>query len=342
MRKIKQSKIYIKIKRFIPTIILVLIIGIVSFLVGKQIGLNTDTSSTNTEINDVLVEKQTIKKTLTSSGEIISSNTEKLSLSTSYYFDSLCVEEGDIVKSGENILKYTNDTYLTAPYDLVITGISVPTSGEIASSNNYIEVEDMANLMVKLSISESEISGISLNQEVEITLTADSSKTYTGKISKISSVGSYSSSGSTFPVEISIENDGDIKIGNSVTCTINIEQLEDVVAVPIDAVYINGDKRYVIVVDGDNTSEVEVTTGLSDDEYVQIKSGLDGGETVRVITVTKQSTIRSSSDSSSGEFGMDGGSMPSSDNGFGGGMPDDGNSNGMNDSPGGGMERHGG
>jgi HlyD family secretion protein len=343
INNIKQSKISKKIKKFIPTIILVLVVGITSFYIGRQIGLNTDTSSTNTEIKDVTVEKQTIKKTLTSSGEIISSNTEKLSLSTSYYFDSLCVEEGDIVKSGENILKYTDGTYLTAPYDLVVTGISVPSSGEIVSSSNYIEVEDMSNLMVKINISESEISSISLEQEVEITLTADSSKTYTGKISKISSIGSYSSSGSTFPVEISIENDGNIKIGNSVTCTINIEELKDVIAVPIDAVQINGDKRYVIVVDGDNTTEVEVTTGLSDDEYVQIKSGLAGGETIRVVTVTKQSTIRSSSDSESGGFNMEGGNMPSSDSNFSGGFPGEGNSdNGIQNNRGGGMERQGG
>jgi HlyD family secretion protein len=341
IKNIKQSKIYLKIKKYIPTIIIVLIVGGTSFFIGRQIGLNTDTSSTTTVINDVIVEKQTIKKTLTSSGEITSASTEKLSLSTTYYFDSLYVEEGDIVKSGEKILKYTNGKYLTAPYDLVITSISVPSSKKVATSSNYIEVEDMSNLIVKLNISESEISNISLDQEVEITLTADSSKTYTGKISKISAIGSYSSSGSTFPVEISIENDGDIKIGNSVSCTINIEELEDVIAVPIDAVQITDDRRYVVVVDGNTTKEVEVTTGLSDDEYVQIKSGLVGGETIRVVTVTKQSTIRSSTDDSSG-FSMEGGSMPSGDNSFDGSMPSGGNSDGgMKENRGGGMERQG-
>jgi HlyD family secretion protein len=321
INNIKKSAVYKKFKKFIPTTILLILIGTFSFFIGRQIGLNTDTSSTNTLVNDVLVGTQTIKKTLTSSGEITSSSTKKLSLSTKYYYDSLYVEEGDIVKSGEKILKYTNGTYLTAPYDLVVTSISVPAAKTIASSNNYIEVKDMTNLIVKLNISESEISNISLDQDVEITLTADSSKTYTGKISKISAIGSYSSSGSTFPVEVSIENDGNIKIGNSVTCTINIEELEDVIAVPIDAVQINNDKRYVIVVDGNNTKEVEVTTGLSDDEYVEITSGLSGGETIRVVTVTKQSTIRSTSQSTD-SFDM-GGNMPNDAN-FGGGMQGDG------------------
>ena len=36
----------------------------------------------------------------------------------------MCVEEVDTVKKGENILKYTNGTYLVAPYDSVITEMS--------------------------------------------------------------------------------------------------------------------------------------------------------------------------------------------------------------------------
>lgn len=312
----KQFKRNKTIKRYIAISILIVIVSISSFFIGKRVGLNTDTSKTNTNIEDVKVETQTIKKTLTSSGEIKSSNSENLSLSTSYYFDSLYVEEDDIVKKGEKILKYTNGTYLTAPYDLVITKISVPSVNTKASSNNYIQVENIEDLIVNIDINESEISNISLDQSVDITLTADTSKTYTGKISKISSVGNYSSSGSTFSVEVSIKNDGNIKIGMSVSCVINVEELKDIIAVPISAVYVNGDRRYVVVVDGDDTKEVDVTTGLSDDTYVEIKSGLSGGETIRVVTITKQNTIRSNSGDSKDNKrqGMNSGGAPSGDN----------------------------
>lgn len=320
--KTKKKKHNI-LKKYIPTLIIIVTVGIICFFIGKKIGLNTDTSSTNTEIEDVLVEKQTIKKTLSSSGEVTASTTENLSLSKSYYFDSMCVEEDDIVKKGEKIVKYTNGKYLIAPYDLVVTKINVPTTKTKATSQNYISVSNMEDLVISLNVNESEISNLSIGQEVEITLTADSSKNYTGKISKIGAIGTYSSSGSTFPVTVSLENDGDIKIGMSVSCTINIEELEDVVAVPVGAVQINGDRRYVIVVKGNETEEVDVTTGLADDQYVQIKSGLDGGETVRVITITKQSTLRNSSSDNNRSRGMQGGSdnMQGDKGNFGGEMP---------------------
>lgn len=59
----------------------------------------------------------------------------------------------------------------------------------------------------------------------------------------------------------------------SVSCTINIQELTDVLAVPINAVQIT-DKKYVITVENGETKEVSIETGLSNDEYVEVKSGL--------------------------------------------------------------------
>ena len=307
--KNKVKRFLKRFKKYIWLIVLIIIVSVISFYIGKRVGLNTDTTSSNTNIEDVAVSTQTIKKMLTSSGQIEASSTEKLSLNTSYYYSTILVEEDDVVKKGDKIVKYTNGKYLTAPYDLVIKSTSLPSKGKKATSSNYIEVSNISDVIVNISINESEISNIKMGDNVEIVLTSDSSKKYTGEISKISSVGTYSSSGSTFAAIVSIKNDGNIKVGMSVSCTINIEERKDVLAVPIGAVQINGDRRYVIVVNGDETKEVDVTTGLSDDNYVEIKSGLTTNDIVRVVTVTKQNTFRTTNSKSSSRGGM-GGSFP--------------------------------
>ncbi len=282
------------IKKYMPILLIIVIVGLICFFVGKNIGLNTDITSSNTTVEDVKVEKQTISKTITSNGSIESYSSEKLELSTSYYYDSLYVEEDDIVKKGDKILKYTNGKYLYAPYDLVISKISVPNTNSKASTNNYIQVERIDKLKVNMNISETEISNIKLGTNVSIKLNADSSKNYSGEVTKINSIGTYSSSGTTFEVEVTIVNDSSIKIGMSVSCTISIDEIQDALVVPVNAVQINGDRRYVIVVNGKEKKEVDVTTGLSNDKYVEIKSGLTEGEIVRVVTITKQNTIRNS------------------------------------------------
>lgn len=115
-------------------------VGTTTFFIGRQIGLNTDTSSTSTTIEEVTVGTQNIKKTLTSSGEIKTANTEKLAISTSYYFETMCVEEDDTVKKGENILKYSNGTYLVAPYDCVITEINIPETSVKCTNEHYVKI----------------------------------------------------------------------------------------------------------------------------------------------------------------------------------------------------------
>lgn len=287
-----------KFKKIFLVIVLIVIVSTITFFIGKQIGLNTDVSTTNTTIEEQEVTKRTITKTLTGSGEIQPATTEKLEIDTTKYFETMCVEEDDIVNEGENILKYSDETYLVAPYNLVISSYSLPNTGSKATSSNYIEVKGLTDLTTTLSINENEIANVSVNQEVEITLTADTSKIYTGTITKIDGIGTYSSSGTTFSATVSFQNDGSAKLGMSVSCTINIKELTDVLTVPISAVQTTNNKKYVLVVENGETKEVEIQTGLSDDEYVEVTAGLLEGQIVQITTTTKQNTVRSSSSDS--------------------------------------------
>lgn len=199
-----------KCKKVIAIIILVAIVSSITFFIGKQIGLNTDTSSTTTKIEEKEVEKGTITKTISSSGEITSTLTEKLELSTSKYFDVMCVEEDDIVKKGENILKYTNGTYLTASYDCVISEINIPSSGEKCTNEHYVKIESLNSLSITLNIDETKISQYNIGDEVEITISATSEEV-TGNITSISNTAS----NGKFTVKVEFENTGNIKIGMS-------------------------------------------------------------------------------------------------------------------------------
>ncbi|MDR0978453.1 MAG: hypothetical protein LBL91_00670 [Lachnospiraceae bacterium] len=83
-------------------------------------------------------------------------------MNTNRYFKEIYVEENDSISSGENILKYTNGTYLTAPYDCIIAGISLPEALGKCTSSNYISVESTNDLYVTLSISEDDISNVAI------------------------------------------------------------------------------------------------------------------------------------------------------------------------------------
>lgn len=237
-----------------------------------------------TTYKDVSVSTQTITNTITSSGEVTSDTTTKY-LNTNRYFKKIYYEVGDYIKKGSKIIKYTNGTYLKAPCDLVLTSYNVPDSKEKVRSNNYIEYKPMSSLKMTINIDESDINKVKEGSSVTITLNYDETKTYEGTLSNINYIGSYSSSGTSYTGEVTFKNDGNVKLGMSGTASIEIEKAENVIAVPIEAIQSRGSEKYVLVVGSNNeTSEAIVETGISNSAYVEIKSGLNGDETIRMIS----------------------------------------------------------
>lgn len=139
---------------------------------------------------------------------------------------------------------------------------------------------------MELSIDEEDINKVSINQNVTITLNYDETKSYTGKITNINQIGNYSSRGTSYTAIVEFKNDGNIKLGMSGSVSIEIEKAENVIAIPIEAVQTRGNEKYVLVVGDDNeTSERIITTGISNSAYVEVKSGLNENETLRMISV---------------------------------------------------------
>ena len=281
-------------KKYLWIILILLIVftGMVYFYF-KEDTVSSDTSSDT--VREVTVGTQTIVKSITGSGEISSNLTEKLELNTYRYLKEVLVQENQFVAEGENILKYTNGTYLKAPYNCVITSITVGEVGEICTSMHNIEISDTVNLLMTLNVDESDLASVKVGQEVTITVNAYENKTYTGAITKINEIGTYAETGSKFKATIALVNDGEIKIGMSASCEIIIDKAENVIAVPVASVQTSGGNKYVVVVNEDGTTgNVSVTTGLANDAYVEIKSGLSGGETIQMIEVTNSSNSTNS------------------------------------------------
>ena len=292
-------------KKKILLIIFIIILILGSFFIGRQVGLNTEDDKTQIVTREETVSSHDIKKTLTASGTVEAKTTEKLSLETTKYFKAMCVEEDDTVNAGENILEYTDGSYLTAPYDCVVISLNIPETENKCTSSNYIEVSNLDTLITTISINENEINSVAVGQEVEITLTADESKTYTGKITKLDSVGNYQTSGTTFSGTIEFENDDTIKLGMSISCTVILQEEKEVISVPIDGIYENSDgEQYVNKInDNGEIEEVVVETGIADENYVQIISGLSLDDKIQIETEITESTSSSNSQSMFGNFG---------------------------------------
>lgn len=274
----KNKKKLIKIAIIITVIISIAIICMKLF--GKS--NNDDRMMRMPNTDQAKSSIQTIENSLSSSGQVSSGLTEKQYLHTGYYFEKILVSENVLIEEGTNIIEYTNGTYLTAPYDCVVIGTSLPNQDEKCTTSHYVQISSTETLCMNLSVSETDINKIEIGDTVKITMTA-SDEVINGFITSVSEVGTYSSSGSYFTAVVTFDNNGNQKIGMSATCEIIIESAENVVAVPVEAIQTSDEGKYVIVVNEDGTTNnVIVETGISNDAYTEIKSGILENTTVKV------------------------------------------------------------
>ncbi|MBR2587590.1 MAG: ATP-binding cassette domain-containing protein [Bacilli bacterium] len=156
------------------------------------------------------------KTTIKSSGEVKSALVEQIEPHASYYLEEICVEENQFVSKDSNILKYTNETYLTAPYDCVVTDLNLPELNEKLLNGNYIEISSNNVLAVTINVDETKISKVSVGKEAKIDIST-LGKEYTGHVTNVASTGS----NGKFKVTVEFENDGSIKLG----MTANVEMI---------------------------------------------------------------------------------------------------------------------
>lgn len=262
--------------------------------------ITTSQEESNQTVTEAKVEMKTITNTISSSGEVKSALEETIALHTGYYFSEMYFEENEAIAEGEKIIKYTNGTYLTAPYACVITQVQLPETGGKCSSQHSITMQSVDSLTMSMQIEEEQLANVSVGQEAQIQIKVLEDKIYTGYITKVSSSAISSGGSAKFSVIVEFPNDGLIKIGMSATCSILLEKAEDVVAVPIEAVQTQNGKSYVTVVQENGINkQTQVTTGIQNDAYIEITSGLEGSETVQ-ITENTSSSNRSSSRSQKG------------------------------------------
>jgi multidrug efflux pump subunit AcrA (membrane-fusion protein) len=70
--------------------------------------------------------------------------------------------------------------------------------------------------------------------------------------------------------------------------TIPLQGAENVIAVPLAAVFTEQAERFAYVKRGDKFERVPIKIGVTDYDYAEVTSGLEGGETVSLVTPAEE------------------------------------------------------
>lgn len=168
-------------------------------------------------------------------------------------------------------------------------GITAPMAGSIFNVADLDETEIVTDLLtlspdvsmsVTISVDESDILSLELEQETNVTVSSVTEDVLTGivtAIDKTASDGSYTA-------EITLDKLEGMLPGMTANVDVKIQGVENAILVPADAVHYTSTGAYVYTSYNSETQEygdrVDVVTGLSNDDYVEIVSGLNVGDTV--------------------------------------------------------------
>ncbi|MCO7176397.1 efflux RND transporter periplasmic adaptor subunit [Sporolactobacillus kofuensis] len=277
-------------------------------------------SNTRVMIPTTTVQKGTISTDVSGSGALSPKIDDDVTIDSddaAKTIDTIKVSENDKVEKGDTLLTYTDGTTLTAPHSGTVTSVSAYAGNRVNAGQKVAHITSYSDLNAVLQIDELDIPKIKKGQAVSVTVNAYPNKTFSGKVTSIAQEGTDTNGTSTFNVTVHLNKSTGLKSGMTATGSIVLEKKTNVLYVPSGAVHQYGNSYFVYLSSGSDGTETQgtrgfnneetvrgkqqgVTIGIHNDKYIEIKSGLQEGETIQLNAITKSSGTSTSSNSQNG------------------------------------------
>ena len=191
----------------------------------------------------------------------------------------------------DNLQEAMNNYTITSPISGTVIEKNAKTGDALATGADLCTIYDLSYLVMVINVDELQVSSLSVGQSVQVTADAVPDKTYTGTVTRVSMKGNSSGGTTTYPVTVRIDEIDGLRPGMNANAEIVVAEAKNTLSVPNAAVVRGG---YVLVTEDspsavnadpgmiapDGYVYVPVKTGVSDDNYTQIISGVTGNDTV--------------------------------------------------------------
>jgi len=255
------------------------------------------------------------QKNLASASELETAKSTYLQTLNSYESSKSGVTQAEA--SLKDAITNLNKTIVYSPMNGTISKRNIDLSERVLGSGfspgtEMLTVADLSKMEATVNVDENDVVLISVGDTAKVHVDAFSDKTFKGVVTQIGNSAVTKGLGTqdevvNFEVKVLIVNAGNsIRPGMSCDADIETEKKQNVLTVPIQSVTAridkpitstqqgvqpenegkvkkdrsNKPKEVVFVIKENKTKMIEVKTGISDDTYIEILSGLNGDEEV--------------------------------------------------------------
>jgi HlyD family secretion protein len=261
--------------------------------------------------------KELHSKKLSSDAELETANSSYLTSKALYESAEANVLQAQA--SLKEIVEGLNKTTIYSPMKGTVTQLNVELGERVfgagfTQGTDIMTVSDLNNMEARVEVDENDVVLISIGDTARVKIDAFEDRIFKGIITQIGNSAQTQGLGTqeevvNFEVRIKlIDLDEQLRPGMSCTADIETETVKNVLSIPIQCVTARSDfsapapgseegngviaanngnkkkdreiKEIVFTVDKGKAKKVDVETGISDDDYIEIKKGLKGTEEV--------------------------------------------------------------
>jgi HlyD family secretion protein len=164
---------------------------------------------------------------------------------------------------------------------------NIKVGGQVWHNMTLMTLPDPSEMAAVVQVHEADIDKVKLEMPAFITSEMQKDVIFDGEVIKIGTVANAGrrrwggDNVKRFKVELTLKGENlNLKPGTSARVEIQIGEVPDVLAVPLQAVFAKEGKHYCFRSNGGKPERVEVEPGQSNEAFVEIKSGLDEGHKV--------------------------------------------------------------
>ena len=173
---------------------------------------------------------------------------------------------------------------------------SIEEGATVRLRQTLLTIPNMSQMGVRVNVHESQIKKVRIGQPVKVRVDAEPGKELDGRVAELAVLPDSSSSRYTpnlkvYPCTIHINGYHPwMKPGMNAKVEIIVNQLADVIYVPVQSIEVEQDHHYCYISNNGALERREISTGLFNDEFIEVRDGLKGGEAVALALPKKAET----------------------------------------------------
>lgn len=204
---------------------------------------------------------------------------------TSANYDALLRQREELEETFLELLTIYRDGALLSKMDGLVSSVEYDEDTFTSTVENQIlTLYPQKQMSVTISVDETDILSLKEGQEAEIEVSSVSEDKFSGTVTEISKVADTSSGVTQYSAELTLDREEGMLAGMTANVSVHIQGTENALIIPVDALHQNSAAYYVYTAYNSEAhryeGRVEVTIGMQNDDFVEITSGLNEGDTV--------------------------------------------------------------